>query len=296
MKRDELNDLAAFVVVADQRSFTRAASALGMSPSALSHAMKALEARLGVRLLARTTRSVAPTEAGDRLLMTLRPAFEDIGAGLTALNGLRDKPSGTVRLTTFKYAATTVILPMLPGFLATYPDIQVEVTIDDGLTDIVAGRYDAGIRFGEKVAKDMIAVRVGPDVQTIVVGSPAYLDRHPAPVTPQDLARHRCINYRLATAGGLYLWEFEDADRPFQMRVDGPLVFNDGDMILAAVLAGQGLGYLFEDQVAEHVAAGRLVQVLAGWCPSFPGCYLFYPSRRQTPPALAALVEALRIR
>lgn len=294
MKRDELNDLAAFVAVADATSFTRAASRLGMSPSALSHAMKALEGRLGVRLLARTTRSVRPTEAGERLLRTLRPALEDIGAGLTALGGLRDKPVGTVRITTFKHAATSVVWPVLPAFLTAHPGIRVEMTIDDGLTDIVASRYDAGIRFGEKVAKDMIAVRVGPDVRAAVVGSPGYLADHPVPRAPQDLAGHRCINYRFATAGGLYLWEFERGGRPLQLRVDGPLVLNDGDLILAAALAGQGIAYLFEDQVADHVAAGRLIRVLAEWCPPFPGYHLYYPSRRQTPPALAALVDALR--
>ena len=296
MKRDELNDLAAFVVVADEMSFTRAASKLGMSPSALSHAMKALEGRLGLRLLARTTRSVRATEAGERLLRTLRPAFEDISAELTALGGLRDKPAGTVRITTVRHAATSVLWPVLPSFLDAYPDIRVEVTIDEGLTDIVANRYDAGIRFGEKVAKDMIAVRIGPDLRAAVVGSPAYFANHTVPNTPQDLAGHRCINYRFMTAGGLYPWEFESDGRSFQVRVDGPLVFNDGDLILAATLAGQGIGYLYEDQIADHVAEGRLIRVLAEWCPTFPGYYLYHPSRRQTPPALAALVEALRVK
>lgn len=294
MRRDELNDLAAFVAVADTMSFTRAASTLGMSPSALSHAMKALESRLGVRLLARTTRSVRATEAGERLLATLRPALTNIGAELAALGELREKAAGTVRITTFKYAATAVLWPMLPQFLTTYPDIRVEVTIDDGLTDIIAGRYDAGIRFGEKVDKDMIAVRVGRDVTTAIVGSPGYLADHPAPVRPQDLTAHRCINYRYATSGDVYQWEFEEGGRPLQVRVDGPLVVNDGDLILAAALSGQGLAYLFEDQVAEHVAAGRLVRVMTAWSLTFPGCYLYHPSRRQTPPALAVLIDALR--
>lgn len=296
MKRDELNDLAAFVAVADEASFTRAAARLGMSPSALSHAMKGLEGRLGLRLLARTTRSVRATEAGERLLGTLRPALAEIGAGLAALGSLRDRPAGTVRITAFRYAAVTVLWPALPGFLEAHPDVRVELAIDDGLTDLVAGRYDAGVRFGERVDKDMVAVRVGPDIRTAVVASPAYLARHPAPATPRDLASHRCINYRYATGGGLYLWEFEEDGRAFQVRVDGPLVVNDGDLILAAALAGQGLGYLFEDQVADHVAAGRLVRVLEAWGVTFPGCHLYYPSRRQAPPALAALVEALRIR
>ena len=296
MKRDELNDLAAFVVVADEMSFTRAASKLGMSPSALSHAMKALEDRLGLQLLARTTRRVSTTEAGEQLLKTLRPAFEDINAELTALNGLRDKPAGTVRITTPRHAAIAVLWTVLPDFLSAHPDIHVEITIDEGLTDIIESRYDAGIRLGEKVAKDMIAVRVGPDLRTAVVGSPAYFADYPTPTTPQDLASHRCINYRFSTSGGLYPWEFEEEGRSFQVRVDGNLVFNDGDLILAAALAGQGLAYLFEDQTINHIAEGRLIQVLAEWCPTSPGYYLYHPNRRQTPPALAALVDALRIK
>lgn len=296
MRRDDMHDLAAFVAVADERSFTRAASRLGSSASALSHAMKALEARLGVRLLARTTRSVATTEAGERLLRTLRPAFADIGAGLAALDGLRGRPAGTVRITTPRHAATTVLFPALPAFLDAYPDVRVEVTVDEGLADIVADRYDAGIRFGENVARDMIALRIGADVQVAVVGSPAYLAAHGAPATPQDLAGHRCVNYRLATAGGLWPWEFAENGRRFQVRVDGPLVLNDGELILAAALAGQGIAYLFEDQVAGHLAAGRLARVLRPWCPAFPGYHLYHPSRRQVPPALAALIGALRAR
>lgn len=295
MGRDELNDLTAFVAVADAMSFTRAASRLGMSPSALSHAMKALEDRLGLRLLARTTRSVRATEAGERLLRTLRPALEEISAELTTLGGLRDKPAGTVRITASRHAATSVLWPVLPGFLDAHPDVSVEVAVEEGLTDIVASRFDAGIRFGDQVAKDMISVRVGRDVRAAVVGAPAYFAGHPAPGTPRDLAGHRCINYRLATAGGLFLWEFEEVGRPFRVRVDGPLVFNDGDLILEAALAGQGLAYLWEDQVTGPVAAGRLVRVLPDWCPPFPGYYLYYPSRRQTSPALAALVDALRL-
>lgn len=295
MKRDELNDLAAFVAVADEMSFTRAASKLGISASALSHAMRALETRLGLRLLARTTRSVSTTEAGERLLRTLRPAFEDIGAGLTALGELRDKAAGTVRITTSKHAATSVLWPVLPVFLDAHPDIRVEITVDDDRIDIVASRYDAGIRFGEKVDRDMIAMRVGPDIRAAVVASPAYFAARPAPDTPRDLGRHRCINYRFVTAGGLYAWEFEENGQPFQVRVDGPVILNDGDLLLTAALAGQGIGYLFEDQVAEHVAEGRLIRVLAEWCPPGPGYYLYYPSRRQTPPALAALIEALRV-
>jgi DNA-binding transcriptional LysR family regulator len=310
MKRDELNDLAAFVVVADEMSFTRAASKLGISASALSHAMKALEERLGLQLLARTTRKVSTTEAGSRLLQTLRPAFEDISTALIALSNLRDRPAGTLRITMPRHAAISVLWPMMPDFLAAHPDIRIEMTIDEGLTDIIESRYDAGIRFGEKVAKDMVAVRVSHDVRWAVVGSPAYFTNHPVPDTPQDLVEHRCINYRFSTSEGLYLWEFEqngrfsqgeatfakaEATPTFQIRVDGNLIFNDGDLILAAALAGQGLGYLLEDQITAHVAEGRLIQVLPEWCPTSSGYYLYHPNRRQTPSALAALVNALRV-
>ncbi len=304
MKRDELNDLAAFVVVADEMSFTRAASKMGMSPSALSHAMKALENRLGLQLLARTTRKVSTTEAGDRLLKTLRPAFEDINAELVSLSNLRDKPAGTLRITMPRHAAMTVLWPMLPDFLDAHPDIRIEMTIDEGLTDIIESRYDAGIRLGEKVAKDMVALRVSPNVRWAVFGSPAYFNNHPVPNTPQDLVGHRCINYRFATSGGLYLWEFEEDGRfsqgeappTFQIRVDGNLIFNDSDLILAAALAGQGLGYLLEDQITDCVAEGQLIQVLTKWCPTSEGYYLYHPNRRQTPPALTALVDALRVK
>jgi DNA-binding transcriptional LysR family regulator len=295
MKRDELNDLAAFVVVADEMSFTRAASKLGISASALSHAMKALEERLGLQLLARTTRKVSTTEAGSRLLQTLRPAFEDISTALIALSDLRDKPAGTLRITMPRHAAISVVWPMMPDFLAAHPDIRIEMTIDEGLTDIIESRYDAGIRFGEKVAKDMVAVRVSHDLRWAVVGSPAYFTNYPVPNTPQDLVDHRCINYRFATSEGLYLWEFEQDGRLFQIRVDGNLIFNDGELILAAALAGQGLGYLLEDQITAHVAEGRLIQVLPEWCPTASGYYLYHPNRRQTPSALAALVDALRV-
>ena len=296
MKRDELNDLAAFVIVADEMSFTRAAAKLGMSPSALSHTMKALEDRLGLRLLARTTRRVSTTEAGEQLLRTLRPTFEDINAGLTSLNRLRDTPTGTVRITTPRHAATSVLLPMLPSFLDAYPEIQVEITINESLTDIVASRYDAGIRLGEKVAKDMVAVRIGSDLRTAVVGSPAYFANHSIPNTPQNLAEHRCINYRFATAGSLHSWEFERDGRSFQVRVDGVLVFNDGDLILATALAGQGIAYLHEDQIVQIVAEGRLIRILKEWCPTFPGYYLYHPSRRQIAPALTALIETIQVK
>jgi DNA-binding transcriptional LysR family regulator len=296
MKRDDLNDLAAFAVVAEQGSFTRAAAQLGMSQSALSHAMKALEERLGVRLLSRTTRSVSTTEAGETLLRSLRPALEDIEAGLMAVGGMREHPSGTVRLTATRHAATSVVMPVLPSFLTTNADVRVEVVVDDALIDIVTNRFDAGIRFGELVEKDMVAVRVGPDLQMAVVGAPSYFADRPPPRTPRDLARHRCIGYRSIRSGGVLAWEFEEKGRPFELRVEGPLVFNDGEMILDAALAGHGIAYAYEDAVSAHVAAGRLTRVLERWCPPFPGYYLYHPSRRQTPPALSALIAALRYR
>lgn len=295
MERNQLNDLLAFSAVARERSFTRAAAILGMSPSALSHAMRGLEERLGVRLLARTTRSVSPTEAGKQLLQTLDPALAGIEDGLAALAEWRDNPSGTLRITTFGYAARRVLTPNLPAFLLANPDIRVEVTIEDGLTDIVAAGFDAGIRLGESVDKDMIAVKVGPDLRTVVVATPDYFERHKPPETPYDLDRHACIGYRLATSGGLLPWEFEKDGKDIKIRTSGPLVVNDGDLPAAAIRAGVGLGYIMEHEVAEDIASGRLVQVLADWCPSFPGFHLYHPSRRQQPPALRALIAALRV-
>jgi DNA-binding transcriptional LysR family regulator len=294
MKRDDLYDLAAFAVVAEQGSFTRAAAELGMSQSALSHAMKTLEERLGVRLLSRTTRSVSTTEAGETLLRSLRPALADIASGVDAVGALHGKPSGTVRITATKHAVSSVVMPVLPGFLASHPDIRVDMNIDDNLTDIVADRIDAGIRFGDIVEKDMIAVRIGPDIRMAVVGAPSYFADHPRPRTPRDLAGHRCINYRLVRSGGLYAWDFEEKGRPFAVRVDGPLVFNSSDLIREAVLAGHGLAYVYEDEVMADIKAGRLKRILETWCPTFQGYYLYHPSRRQTPPALAALIAALR--
>ena len=296
MRRDELNDLAAFAVVAEEGSFTRAAAKLGMSQSALSHAMKGLEERLKVRLLSRTTRSVSTTEAGETLLRSLRPALEDIASGLARVGALGGGAAGTVRLTATKHAIRTVIMPVLPGFLAANPDIQVDLVVEDGLVDIVAGRFDAGIRFGDIVEKDMIAVRVGPDIGMAVVGAPAYFAQNPTPQNPRDLAAHRCINYRLVKAGGLYAWDFEENGRPLEVRVDGPLVFNDSDLIRQAAVAGLGLAYVYEDDAAEDIQAGRLVKILGDWCAPFPGYFLYHPSRRQTPPPLAALIAALRYR
>ncbi|MGG6892925.1 MULTISPECIES: LysR family transcriptional regulator [Rhizobium] len=296
MQREELVDLNAFAVVAEEKSFTRAAAKLGTSQSSLSHTIRRLEARLGVRLLTRTTRNVAPTEAGERLLATLRPALESIGAELASLSELREKPAGTIRITTSEHAAVTVLWPALERLLPQYPDIHVELSIDSGLRDIVADRFDAGVRLGEAIAKDMIAVRISPDMRMIVVGSPAYLDRHPAPKTPNDLAEHSCINQRLLSAGGLYAWELEKDGREVRVRVDGRLVFNNVGMIVRAAKAGLGLGFVMDDHVAEDLASGRLVQVLGDWCTPFSGYHLYYPSRRQPSAAFSLLVDALRYR
>lgn len=296
MHRDDLIDLNAFLAVAEARSFTRAAAALGVSPSALSHTMRRLEARLGVRLLARTTRSVAPTEAGERLLRTLSPALGEIDAELAALGELRDKPAGVIRITAMDHAAQTVLLPALARLLPDYPDIKVEIVIDYSLTDIVAERFDAGVRMGEQVAKDMISVRIGPDERMACVASPAYFAGRPKPKTPHDLARHNCISLRLPRRGNLYAWEFEKAGRPLNVRVDGQLVFSTPEMMLHAALDGLGIAFVIEDRVAPYIADGRLVRMLEDWCPPFPGYHLYYPSRRQQSLAFALLVEALRWR
>ncbi len=291
-----LNDVLAFLAVARERSFTRAAAKLGVSQSALSHTIRGLEARLGLRLLARTTRSVAPTAAGERLLRSVGPRLDEIDAELAALSELREKPAGTVRITAGEHPAETVLWPALAKLLPDYPDIKVEIVVDYGLTDIVAERFDAGVRLGEQVAKDMIAVRIGPDMRMAVVGAPSYFARRKAPQTPQDLTAHDCINIRLPTYGGLYAWEFEKGGRELKVRVEGQLVFNDIALRLNAALAGFGLAYLPEDQVQSHLAEGRLIRVLADWRPAFSGYHLYYPSRRQHSPAFALLIEALRYR
>jgi DNA-binding transcriptional LysR family regulator len=296
MPQADLNDLAAFLAVARERSFTRAAARLGVSQSALSQTIRGLEARLGLRLLTRSTRSVAPTEAGERLLRAVGPAFDQIDAGLAALGELRDKPAGTIRITAGDHAVETILWPKLATFLPGYPDINVEIVVDNGLTDIVAERFDAGVRFGEQVAKDMIAVRIGPDLSFVVVGAPSYLAQRPPPTTPQDLLGHLCINQRLPTYGGLYAWELEKGGRQLRVRVEGQLVFNGIFQVLDAALAGFGLAYVPEDLAQPHLAQGRLEQVLEDWCPPFPGYHLYYPSRRQASPAFALLVEALRYR
>jgi DNA-binding transcriptional LysR family regulator len=294
MPQPDLNDLLAFRAVAQQRSFTRAAAQLGISQSALSQTLRGLEERLGLRLLTRTTRSVATTEAGERLLHTLAPALADIEYGLAALNDLRDKPAGTIRINAHDHAVQSVLWPALLKLLPHHPDITVEIKEDAGLTDIVAARYDAGIRAGEMVAADMVAVRIGPDMRMAVVGTPEYFAHHPPPETPQDLTAHRCINLRLPTRGGLYAWEFEKGGREVRVRVEGPLILNATAPMLQAALAGFGLAYLPEDTVQPHIAAGRLARVLQNWCPAYPGYHLYYPSRRQPTAAFALLVKALR--
>ena len=290
------NDLIAFVAVARERSFTRAAAKLGVSQSALSHTIRGLEEKLGLRLLTRTTRSVAPTEAGERLLATVGPRFDEIDAELAALKEMREKPAGSIRINAPGHAAKTVLWPALARLLPDYPDIAVEVVVDNALTDIVAGRFDAGIRLGEQVAKDMVAVRIGPDMRMAVVGAPAYFARRKEPKTPHDLTDHVCINLRLPTLGGVYAWEFEKAGRELKVRVDGRLVLSNLDLRISAVLDGFGLAYLPEDQVAPHIVGGRLVRVLDDWCAPFSGYHLYYPSRRQQPPAFALLVDTLRYR
>jgi DNA-binding transcriptional LysR family regulator len=296
MRREGMKDLLAFIAVARERRFTSAAAKLGISQSALSHAVRGLEERLGVRLLTRTTRSVAPTDAGERLLQTLGPRFDEIEAEIAALSELRDKPAGTIRITAGEHAVNMILCPVLERLLPQYPDIRIEVDVDNGLTDIVAARFDAGIRIGEQLAKDMIAVRIGPDMRMAVVAAPEYFAKRKRPKRPQDLTEHQCINLRLPTYGGLYAWEFEKGSQELRVRVDGQLVFNTSAPRLRAALAGLGIAYLPEDLVRGEVEAGHLVRVLADWCPPFSGYHLYYPSRRQMSPAFAALVSALRYR
>jgi len=294
MSVENYDQLAMFALVARERSFTRAAAQLGMSQPALSRSMRQLEERLGVRLLARTTRSVSPTEAGEQLLRVIAPRFEEIDSELAQLNAYRDKPAGRLRITAGEHAALTVMQPVLGKLLPAHPDLNIEVIVDYGLTDIVAEGFDAGIRMGEQVAKDMIAVRVGPDLRMAVVGSPAYFKRHPRPKSPHDLTRHNCITIRLPTHGGIFAWEFEKKGQELKVRVEGQLVFNNIALRLGAALEGLGLAYMPEDVVRPHVQAGALVHVLQDWCPSFPGYHLYYPSRRQSSPAFTVLRDALR--
>ncbi len=296
MQRENVNDLLAFLAVARDKSFTKAAAKLGVSQSALSHTVRGLEARLGLRLLTRTTRSVSPTEAGERLLQTVGHRFEEIEAELESLSELREKPAGTIRISAGEHAVNAILSPALMKFLPRYPDIKVEITVDHSLIDIVAQRYDAGVRSGEQVAKDMIAVRIGPDMRMAVVGAPSYFAKRSPPKKPQDLTEHNCINLRLPTYGGLYAWEFEKGDRELKVRVEGQLVLNGTTQMLNAALAGLGLAYVPQDLAQPHLDRGLLTRVLEDWCPPYSGYHLYYPSRRQSSPAFALLVDALRYR
>ena len=294
MPRENFNDLQAFIVVARSRSFTKAAAQLGVSPSALSHSMRGLEERLGIRLLTRTTRSVSPTEAGERLLHTVGPRFEEVEAELAALNALRQKPAGTIRITAGDHPAVTILWPKLSKALAKYPDVKVEINMEGGLIDIAAQRFDAGVRLGEQVAKDMVSVRIGADVRFAVVGTKAYFAKHPAPKSPQDLIAHSCINLRLPTHGGLWAWEFERNGRELKVRVNGQLIFNNIFQVRDAALDGFGLAYIPEDLARPYLLRGQLVCVLDEWSPPWSGYHLYYPSRRQSSPAFALIVDALR--
>ena len=296
MPRPPIADLAAFVAVARERSFTRAAAQLGVSPSALSQTMRALEERLGVRLLTRTTRSVAPTEAGERLIATVGPHLDGIETGLAALSELREKPAGTIRLTAVDHAAETVLWPALAKYLAEYPDVHVDLIVDNTLRDIVSERFDAGIRMGERVARDMVAVRIGPDIRMAAVATPSYFAGRAKPKVPQDLANHSCINMRFATLGNVYAWEFEKGSREVNVKVEGQLTVNDIAVIRHAALNGVGIAFVPEDIARLDIENGKLIRVLADWTPPFPGYYLYYPSRRQQSPAFTLLVEALRYR
>lgn len=294
MPRESYNDLQAFIAVAREQSFTRAAAQLGVSQSALSYTIRALEAKMGVRLLTRTTRSVSPTEAGARLLENIAPRFQEIEAELAAVAELRDEPSGTIRITASETAAETALWPKLAKVLPQYPLIKVEITAESRFVDIVAERYDMGVRLGDGLARDMVTVRISPDMRMAIVGSPAYLAKYPTPAVPQDLALHQCINLRLMSHGELYAWELKKGDQKFNARVEGQLTFNRTPPILQAALAGFGLGYLPLDMVQPYVANGQLQAVLEDWCTAFPGYHLYYPSRRQLSRAMAVVIEALR--
>lgn len=296
MQRRDLGDLQYFMVVARERNFTKAAAKLGISQSALSHTMRGLEERLGLRLLTRTTRSVAPTQAGERLLAAVAPRLEEIEAEVASLSELREKPAGMIRITAGEHSAERILWPAIANLVPRYPDLNVEVIVDYGLSDIVAERYDAGVRLGEQIAKDMVAVRIGPDMRMAVVGAPAYFAARTRPRQPQELTNHACINLRLPTYGAVYAWEFEKAGRELKVHVNGQMTFNNLSLRLKAVLSGLGLAYLPEDAVLTHIAKGQLIRVLSDWCPKFSGYYLYYPSRRQATPAFAAVVDALRYR
>ena len=294
MRRDNVNDFVGFIAVARERNFTKAAAKLGVSQSALSYTIRTLEARLGLRLLTRTTRSVSLTEAGERLFRSIGPLFDGIESEISALSALRDKPAGTVRITTVEHAAEAILWPAMARLMHDYPDVNVEIIEDYQLTDIVAERYDAGVRLGEQVAKDMISIRIGPDFRMAIVAAPSYFEGRPQPRTPRDLTEHACINLRLPTSGGFYVWEFRKGNRELRVRVQGRLVFNAVALIRNGALEGLGLAHLPEDLVEADIRQGRLVRVLADWCPLRPGYHLYYPSRRQPSPAFALVVDALR--
>jgi DNA-binding transcriptional LysR family regulator len=296
MRRDNVNDLTAFIAVAREQSFTKAAAQLGVSQSALSYTVRTLEARLGLRLLTRTTRSVSLTEAGERLLHSIGPRFDEIESEIAALSAMRDKPAGTIRITTVEHAAETILWPTLAPLLAEYPDINVEIISDYGLKDIVADRYDAGVRLGEQVDKDMISLRISADLRMAVVGAPSYFERRARPDVPQDLIEHSCIKLRLPTHGAFYAWEFQKDGQELKVRIQGRTAFNTVGMMRQAALDGFGLAYLPEDQVDTAIEEGKLVRVLADWCPPRPAYHLYYPSRRQHSPAFALVIEALRYR
>jgi DNA-binding transcriptional LysR family regulator len=296
VRRDNVNDLLAFLAVARERSFTRAAKKAGLSQSALSHTIRQLEERLGVRLLTRTTRAVSPTEAGQRLLESIGPSFDEIEAQVAALSELRDKPAGTVRIVASDFAIRSVLWPRLQSFLPKFPDIKVELSRDNGLTDIVTQRFDAGVRMGEHLAKDMISARIGPDFRFATVGAPAYFEGKPEPSHPQDLMLHNCITERHATSGGIWAWEYEADGQEIKVRVDGQLVFNNSYDAVEAALAGLGLAYVPEEIVLPYLENGRLMRTLEAWSPYWAGYFLYYPSRRQSSPAFLAVVDALRHR
>lgn len=296
MQRENYNDLLAFIAVARERSFTKAAAQMGVSQSSLSHTIRALETRIGVRLLTRTTRSVSPTEAGARLMNSVPSFFDEIDAEVQAVTELRDLPSGTIRITATDHTTRTILWPKLSAVLRQYPEIRVEIITDYGLSDIVAAGYDIGVRTGSQVAKDMIAVRIGPDARMAIVGSPDYLKGRDHPKVPQDLTAHSCINLRLPTYGGFYAWELKKGKREVQARVDGQVAFNGTYELLSAAIAGYGLAYVPEDIADEHIESGRLVRLMEDWCPRFPGLHAYYPSRRQSSRAMAIVIEALRYR
>lgn len=294
MARDNINDILAFLVVARERSFTKAAAKLGLTQSALSHIMRGLETRLGVRLLTRTTRSVAPTEAGERLVRTVGPRLEEIEAEIAAVSELSDKPAGTVRITAIDHVIDSVLWPRLAKLIPMYPDLRVEFSSDYRLVDVAAEQFDIGVRYGDQVEKDMVAVRLTPDVQTAIVGSPAYFETRRIPTSPSDLLKHNCITLRLSSSGGIYAWELQKGEEKLEARVGGQVTFNGAYQMLGAALSGCGLAFVPRDMVEAHVSEGRLLSVMEDWCPAFPGLHAYYPSRRHSSRALALVIDAIR--